>query len=453
MNISLKNNEDAVSGVLKIEVVKADYADKVEKSLRSFRQKANVPGFRKGMVPMGMIKKMYGKNVLIEEVNKLVSESLYNYIRENNLNILGEPLPNEAEHQYLDFDDEEDFNFHFDIAFAPEIDIDLTKRDKMNYYQVIVDEDMVNKQIESYCANFGTYDDTDEPVEEKDLVKGKVTELENGAPKEGGIALDDALLMPMYLKEADEKSKFVGAKKGSAIVFNPAKAYEGAEAEIASFLKVEKSEVPNIKSDFSFEITEVTRHKLAEINQELFDKVFGDGIVTTEEDFRSKVKDSVVEQFTPQSDYKFQLDTRKLFLKKAGDVAFADNLLKRWLLASDENKTEEQVDAEYPQIVEDLKYHLAKESLVKKNDIKIENTDIDIYARRIAKAQFAQYGMYTVPDDLLDNYAKDMLKNKQSLQSVIDKAIEDKLSAWLKGKVKLETKEVSVDEFNKLFEE
>ncbi len=453
MNISITNNENGVSAILKLEVVKADYADQVEKSLRSFRQKANIPGFRKGMVPMGMIKKMYGKHVLAEEVNKVVSENLYNYIREQNLNLLGEPLPNQREQQDIDFDTQEDFVFYFDVALAPEINFELNKRDKLTYYQVAIDDDMLEKQIDSYRANFGTYDEVEVVEEEKDLIKGTVVELENGTPKEGGIVVEEAVLMPMYIKNDEEKTKFIGAKKDASIIFNPNKAYEGAEAEIASFLKVDKEAVAGITNDFSFDIKEITHHKPGELNQELFDKVFGDGVVTNEEEFRNKVKESINEQFTPQSDYKFLTDARKLFLKKAGDVTFADDFLKRWLLQTNENATEESVETDYPKFIEDLTYHLAKEGIVKKNDIKIENEDIEQLAKKVAKSQFAQYGMLSVPDDMLDNYAKDMLKNKQTLQNVIDRAVDDKLITWLKEKVKLDVKDVTMDEFNKLFEE
>ncbi|MDR0430266.1 MAG: trigger factor [Tannerellaceae bacterium] len=453
MNISLNKNDDAVSGILKLEVVKSDYADQVEKNLRNFRQKANIPGFRKGMAPVGMIKKMYGKSVLVEEVNKLVSENVFKYIRENQLNILGEPLPNETEQKEINFDTQEDFEFCFDLAFAPEISIDLNKRDKLTYYQVAIDDEMLDKQINSYKANFGVYDATEEEIIEKDLVKGVATELENGLPKEGGLVVEEAILMPQYIKDEEEKSKLIGAKTGNVIIFNPKKAYEGSEVEIASLLKIEKSGVASINDDFSLEIKEVVRHKEAEINQELFDKVFGEGVVKSEDEFKEKIKESILEQFAPQGDYKFLLDARKLLLKKAGEVKFPDEILKRWLMVSGEKKTPEKLEEDYPMIIEDLIYHLIKEDIIKKNDIKVEDADIELFGRRVAKAQFAQYGMYTVPDDLLNNYAKDMLKNKQTLQNVIDRAVEDKLVAWLKGKVKLETKEISVDDFNKLFEE
>lgn len=450
MNVSLKNN-DAVSGIVKLEIVKADYADLVEKNLRGLRQKANIPGFRKGMVPMGMVKKMYGKHVLVEEINKLVSDNLFKYIRENKLNILGEPMPNQTEQKPLDFEKDEDFEFCFDVALAPEIHIELSKDDQVPYYQVAIDEDMLGKQIESYQANFGSYDNADN-AEEKDLIKGTVAEQENGSPKEGGIVVEDAVLMPMYIKDEEEKAKFLGAGVNSVVVFNPNKAYEGAEAEIASFLKINKEKVAETTGDFSFEIKEITRHKPAEMNQELFDKVFGEGVVTSEEEFKNKIKEALAEQFTPQSDFKFLTDIRDVLVAKAGELAFADDLLKRWLLAANEKNTPESIEADYPQIINDLKYHLIKEYLVKGNSLNVEDADIENFARRVAKAQFAQYGMLSVPEDVLEGYAKDMLKNKQTLQNIIDRAVEEKLAGWLKEQITLDVKEVSADEFGKLFE-
>ena len=367
------------------------------------------------------------------------------------MNILGEPMPNETEQQSINFDTQEDFEFCFDVALAPEIKIELSKNDKLPFYQVAIDEEMMNQQVEAYTANFGSYDSVEE-VEEKDLVKGTIAELENGSPKEGGIVVEDAVLMSSYIKDEAEKAKFIGAKVNSVIVFNPNKAYEGAEAEIASLLKVEKEAVAGITGDFSFEIKEITRHKNAELNQELFDKVFGEGVVTSEEEFKNKIKEALAEQFTPQSDYKFLLDARDVLVQKAGELKFADELLKRWLLTANEKNTPEKLDEDYPQIIEDLKYQLIKENLVKNNNLKVEDADIENFAKRVAKAQFAQYGMLSVPEEVLANYAKDMLKNKQTLQNVIDRAVEEKLAGWLKEQVELEVKEVSAEEFNKLFE-
>lgn len=450
MNVSLINN-DSVRGLIKLEIVKSDYEAAVEKSLRSFRQKANVPGFRKGMVPMGMVKKMYGKQALLEEVNRLVSDNLFKYIHENNLNILGEPLASEAEPSALDFDKDEDFVFNFDVALAPEININMSKEDTLPYYEVKIDGDMLNKQVEAYTANFGTYE-AGEEVEEKDLVKGTVAELENGAPKEGGVVVENAVLMPMYIKDEAEKAKFIGSKVNTVVVFNPNKAYEGAEAEIASFLHVEKEKVAELTGDFSFEIKEISRHKNAELNQELFDKVFGESVVTSEEEFRNKIREALAEQFTPQCDFKFLSDAREVLVKKAGELKFADDILKRWLLVANEKNTAENIENDYPHIIEDLTYHLIKESLVKANGLKVQDADIEEFAKRVAKAQFAQYGMLSVPEDALENYAKEMLKNKQTLQNILDRAVEEKLAAWLKEQVTIDKKEVTADEFAKMFE-
>ena len=451
MNVSLKKNDDAVSGIVKLEIVKDDYAGLVDKSLRSVRQKANVPGFRRGMVPMGLVKKMFGKQVLVDEVNKLVSESLFNYIRDNGLRVLGQPIPNMTEQKPLDFDKDESFEFCFDVALAPEIHIELSKEDKLPFYQVIVDDEMVNNQVQSYRANFGSYDKVEE-VEEADILKGTVAELENGAPKEGGIVVEEVILRPSYLKNEEEKAKFIGAKVNTVVVFNPNKAYDGAEADIASLLKMDKENVAGIDADFSFEIKEILRHKDAELNQEFFDKIVGENAVSSEEEFRGKIKESMTEQFAPQSNFKFLTDARDMLEAKVGELKFADEVLKRWLQVANENSTREKIDEDYPRLVKDLKYQLIKDELVRRNALRATDDDIEQFAERVAKAQFAQYGMMFVPGDVLKNYATDMLKNKQTLQNVAERVIEEKLAEWLKEQVELEVKEVTADEFGKLFE-
>ena len=451
MNVSLKKNDDAVSGIVKLEIVKDDYAGLVDKSLRSVRQKANVPGFRRGMVPMGLVKKMFGKQVLVDEVNKLVSESLFNYIRDNGLRVLGQPIPNMTEQKPLDFDKDENFEFCFDVALAPEIHIELSKEDKLPFYQVIVDDEMVNNQVQSYRENFGSYDKVEE-VEEADILKGTVAELENGAPKEGGIVAEEVILRPSYLKNEEEKAKFIGAKVNTVVVFSPNKAYDGAEADIASLLKMDKENVAGIDADFSFEIKEILRHKDAELNQEFFDKIVGENAVSSEEEFRGKIKESMTEQFAPQSNFKFLTDARDMLEAKVGELKFADEVLKRWLQVANENSTREKIDEDYPRLVKDLKYQLIKDELVRRNALRATDDDIEQFAERVAKAQFAQYGMMFVPGDVLKNYATDMLKNKQTLQNVAERVIEEKLAEWLKEQVELEVKEVTADEFGKLFE-
>lgn len=451
MNVSL-TNVDSVNAILQITVAKADYQEKVDNSLKTFRKKANIPGFRPGTVPMEMVKKMYGKSILAEEINKLVGESLYNYIQENKLNVLGEPLPNEEKQQAIDFATEGDYEFFFDIALAPEIKLSLTKKDKIPYYKIDVNQELVDKQIESYKANYGKYDKVEEGAKETDLIRGVIKELEDGKVKENGINVESGVVMPSYMKDAEEQAKFVGTKAGDVVKFNPGKAYEGNETEIASLLHIDKNAVEAIAPEFNFEITEITRYKEAELDQDLFDKVFGAGTVKDAGEFTEKVKEIISEQFAPDSDYKFLLDAKGLLEKKAGDIQFPDAFLKRWLLTTGEERTAESLDNDFPKIIEDLKFHLIKEQIAKDNDIKIENEDMKIIAMQAARAQFAQYGMMNLPDEMVENYANDMLKNKDNARNLLDRAMENKIIDVLKTKLGVEEKSISLEEFRKFFE-
>ncbi|MFV0329904.1 MAG: trigger factor [Dysgonomonas sp.] len=451
MNVSL-TNVDSVNAILQITVAKADYQEKLDNALKTFRKKANIPGFRPGTVPMGMVKKMYGKSVLAEEINKLVWENLYNYIQENKLNVLGEPLPNEEKQQPIDFSVEGDYDFFFDLALAPEMKLALSKKDKITYYAIEVNEELVEKQIDSYKANYGKYDKVEEGAKETDLIRGKISELEDGKVKEGGIFVEDGIVMPSYMKDETEQAKFVGAKAGDVIVFNPGKAYDGNEAEISSMLHIDKNAVEAIAPEFQFAITEITRYKEAELDQDLFNKVFGEGVITTEADFREKVKETISDQFAPDSDYKFLLDAKELLEKKVGDLQFPDAFLKRWLIASGEERTAESVENDYPKILADLRFHLIKEQIAKDFDVKIENEDMKIIAMQAARAQFAQYGMMNLPEEMVENYANDMLKNKDNARNLLDRAMENKIIDVLKTKLGVEEKVISLDEFRKFFE-
>ena len=452
MNVTL-NNIDPVNATLKVEVAKGDYEKEVKKGLKKIQETASIPGFRPGKVPASRVQAMYGKSVLVDEINKIVSDQLYTYIRENKLNILGEPLPSKEEQKPLDFDNQEDYEFTFDLALAPEINVKLTKRDKLPYYNVEVPADMIDGQVMNYKANYGTYEQA-ENIEGKDMAKGLLIELdENGQPKENGIRIEEAVLMPSFMKDETEKAKFMNAKLSTTVIFNPHKAYEGNEAELSSFLKIQKENIAEHTGDFSLEIKEITRYKEAEMTPQLFDKIYEPGTVKTEEEFRNKIKDSIALQIKPESDFRFLLDARKKLEKKAGDIQFPDEFLKRWLLASNPERTEESVEEDYPKIIEDLKFHLIKEQLIKENNIKVEKEDILIYAKRTAQAQFAQYGMANVPDHLLDNYAQEMLKKEETVRNLIDKAVEDKLIETLKEQTTIEPKNVTVEEFKELFSE
>jgi trigger factor len=374
---------------------------------------------------------------------------LFKYIRDNDLSILGEPLPNETEQKPVDFDTQEDFEFYYDIALSPQIDIKLAEDDKLTYYKINVTDSLVQKQIDSYCKNYGSYDKV-EDIEASDLVKGVLLELdENNTPKEDGILAMDALLMPEYFKNDDERAKFIDAKLNDEIIFNPDRAYNGNVGEIASLLHIDEAFVSEIKSDFRFTVQEITRHKSSELNQELFDKIFGDNTVKSEEEFKDKVRLSLEEQLKPQSNYKFQIDMRAFLIEKTGDITFADDILKRWLLTNKEN-TPEKLEENFPKLIDDLKFNIAKEQIISSNNLNVEDADVENAAKEVAKAQFAQYGMLSMPDHVVENYAKDLLKREEMFEEISMRALHDKVTDWLKSQIKIETEEISYEEFTKL---
>lgn len=438
---------DAVNAQIKITLEKADYQESVNKTLRSYRQKAQIPGFRPGMAPMSLIKKMYEKGVTADELNKTLSDSLFNYIKDNNLNILGEPLPSESQ-EAQDLDGEGPFEFIFDIALAPELNYTLNKKDSIPYYNITVTEEMVDSQVKAYASRGGRYEKVD-AFQMGDSIKGNLVEISEA---EDAVKVEDALMLPSFFKNDEEKAKFEGAKVGDVITYNPHKANDGNEAELASLLRLPKEIAKDVTSDFTFEIKEINRFVEGELNQELFDQIYGEGAVDSLEAFRAKVKEDIASQFVPESDYRFMVDAEEKLVNKLKDVVFPEAFLKRWLLIADNKKTAESIDADMPKMIEELKWHLMKEDIIKKNDIKIENADVLAMAKTITKAQFAQYGMANVPEELLEQYAGEMLKKPEQARNLQDQAMSQKVAEFLKGAVKLTVKEVTTEEFNKLYE-
>ena len=452
MNVSLQNN-DKVSALLTVKLEKADYQDRVQKALKDLRHKAQMPGFRPGMVPAGLMKKMYGKQVTADEVNKLLSETLYKYIQDNKINILGEPMINQEKQSQIDFDTQEEFEFTFDIALAPEFKLELSKEDKVDYYHIDVTDEMVENQVKMYAQRNGKYEKVD-AYEANDMMKGILAELdENGSVKEGGIQVEDAVMMPQYMKNEEQKAIFNGAKVNDVLVFNPATAWDNNEAELASLLKIEKAAAAEVKANFSYQVTEITRFVAGDLNQEIFDQVFGKDAVKSEEEFRARVKEGIQAQFAMDSDYKFLIDFRKAMMEKVGKLEFPDALLKRIMQANNADKGEQFVEENYDKSIEELTWHLIKEQLVEANQIKVDNDDVTAMAKEATKAQFAQYGMMNVPDELLDNYAKEMLKKKESVDGLVNRAVETKLIAAVKPQVSLVEQTVSIEDFNKMFEQ
>ena len=446
MNITFEA-PDKINGLMTITLEKEDYQKEVEKTLKDYRKRANVPGFRPGQTPIGLIKRQYGTAVKVDVVNKMLGEKLYEYVRENKIQMLGEPLASEQQ-ETLDFENEDaPLTFKFDIAVAPEFKAELTGKDKIDYYNITVDDKLIDQQVEMYQSRSGNYEKVEAyDAEQRDMLKGDLREID------GSIEVADAVLMPQYIKVDDQKKLFDGCKLGDIITWNPRKAYPESDVEVSSLLKIEKDQVAEHTGDFTFQITEISRFVKAEVNQALFDQAFGEGAVKDEKEFRQKISDMIAQQFKADSDYKFLLDVRAHMEKKVGKLEFPEAILKRVMLNNNKDRkdAEEFVDKNFEASIKELGWHLIKEQLVAAQGIKVEDDDLKNVAKEAARAQFAQYGMSNVPDEYLDNYAQEMLKKRENIDGLVDRAVDVKLTAALKSLVKLNEKDITLDEFQKL---
>ncbi len=448
MNISFEKTGN-VTALLTITLAKADYAANVEKTLKDYRKKASLPGFRPGQAPMSLLKKRFGQEIQAEEMNKMLGNELYKYIREEKIDILGEPLPSDKQGE-VSLEAEEQ-TFVFDIALAPEMDAKISGDDKVEYYNIAVDDAMVDQQIQMYTSRGGSYVKVDE-YQPKDMVKGTITELdENGQAVEGGIEVEAAVMLPDYMKNDEQKQKFEGAKVGDVIVFNPSKAYE-SDVEVSSLLKVTKEEAAAKTGDFQYQISEITRYEAHALDQELFDQVLGEGKVSDEAGFRVAIKEILEAQFRVDSDFRFVMDLKKYLTNRVGEVEFPEEMLKRIMKMNNQDKDDEFIEKNFKPSVEELKWHLIKEQLCDQLEIKVEQPDVMETAKEVTRMQFAQYGMSNVPDSALENYAKGMLENKQQAEGLVNRTVERKLGAAAKAIVVLDEKTVSLEEFNKAFE-
>ena len=406
MKISFEN-PDKVNGLMTITVEESDYKNEVEKTLKDYRKRANIPGFRQGQVPMGMIKRQYGSQVKMDVINKILGENLQKYITDNKIQMLGQPMSSEAQ-KPVELEQPAPYEFKFDIAVAPEFKIELNGKNKIDFYEIEVDDKLIDQQVEMFQSRAGHY----------------------------------------------QKKLFDGVKVGDIITFNPTAAYPDNDIEVSSLLKIKKEEVAEHKGNFSYQITEISRFVKAENNAELWKSVYGeDTEIKDEAAFRKAIADGLKEQLKGDSDYKFVQDLRAYCEKKVGDLTFPDALLKRIMLANNQDKGEEFVEKNYEQSVKELTWHLIKEQLAQANDIKVDDNDVRESARQMARAQFAQYGMTNVPEDYLNGYADEMLKKRENIDSFVEAALDRKLAAAIKKVVKLNTKTVTLDEFNKLVSE
>lgn len=449
MNVTL-DRIDNVNGVITLSIEEKDYQEKVKKELKQIGMKHPLPGFRPGHVPASLLQKKYGKDVLVEIVNREIYDNLVNYIQENKLNILGEPIISNAEE--VNFDTMKDFSFKFEVGFAPEVSLKLDNTVTVPYYNIEVDQKMVDQQNEMLCKRFGKQV-KGEQVDATALVKGSMVELdENGAVKENGLNVESTIVAPQYFKSEDEKAKFADKKLGDEIVFNPWATCEGNLGELSSMMNVDREQA-DIKSDFKLTVNEILVNQPAELNQELFDAVFGKDSCKNEEEYFAKLKEMIAGQLVNDSNFRFTVDAEKVLREQVGTLELPTEFLKKWLVRQDNKYTAENIDEEFTKMVPQLEWQLIKEQAAKQLDVKVNDEDLLADAKRIAYQQFAQYGMTNIPEDMIEKYAKDILENKEYRSQIVQQSVDNKLYAEIKNAVKLDEKTVNVDEFNALFAE
>ena len=450
MKIS-KTSIDDLNLVVKIIIEKQDYEATVNETLKEYRKKANMPGFRKGMVPAGLIKKMHGRAALAEEVNKLLSRELTKYISDEKLEILGEPLPSLTEKAVVNFDSDADFEFSFDLGLSPQINLDFEKIGKLPYYEIAVDDQLIDNQIEGYANRFGENIPA-EVVGEKEAVLGDFAQLNaDGVVVEGGISTNNVQVAVQLIKDEAIQKLFIGAKIGDVVKFNPRVALAN-DHEVTHLLKVKDDAIESVDCDFNFTINTINTFIAAPIDEALIKKIYGDETeVKTIEELREKIHTELKANLLYSSNYRFLVDVKEA-LTNAAALTLPVEFLKRWLVETNEKVTAEQIEEEFGTFRKDLDWTLIKTKLAKDNEVRIEESDIALMAREMAQMQFHQYGMSNVPEEYLDNYANSILQNKEQKQKMAEKKIEDKVLEVIKEKSGLVFKQVSQKEFDDLFE-
>jgi trigger factor len=451
MNIN-RNQIDELNAVVKVKIEKSDYEQKVENILKDYRKKARIDGFRPGMVPIGMIRKIYGKAVIAEEVNKTLEESLQDYFKKENITILGDPLPHDDIEPEINWDTQTEFEFAFDIGIAPEFESPVNNKEKIPYYTIKINEDARKDYIEKQRSRLGNFKETDKIIE-NEMIKVDIAQLDKGGdPLPEGIKVENAAIYLEYVKDDKIRKKFKGTNVGANLVIDLIKAFPN-EIDLSALLKIEKEKLKDIKGEFSVTIKSISVFEKPEINQEFFDKLYGKDVIKTEEEYNLKVDSDLTASFERESEYKFTLDTRDYYIKKIRKNLPAE-FLKRWLLRVNEGKfTKEQLEKDFDQFTEDLKWQLVKSKISRENDIKITEQELRTFINFNLRIQFIQYyGISNVPEETLNKYVEEAMKSSSELRRYSEKLIENKVFDFVKKNVKLDEKETTLEKFNKMLE-
>ncbi|MBR9757408.1 MAG: trigger factor [Algicola sp.] len=436
MNIT-RENIDALNAVVKVDIQKADYNDKVEKILSDYRRTANIPGFRKGHVPMGMVKKQYGKAVLVDEVNKLLQDALNKYLTEEKLDVLGQPLPKPQDH--IDWDAEK-LTFEFELGLTPEFEVNIKPKKAITQYNIVAGDKMINEQVENIQKQYGKLVSQDKIEKESEVTgtfKNEAREIENTV----------TLTLDKFKGKATEK-KFIGAKPGDVIALNTKGLYSD-DHELMHALKLTHDEVHDLDIDVTFTVTEINERQLADLDQDLFDKLFGKDVVTSVTELKDKIKEDAEKQFKQQADQKLLNDVTE-YLVDNTKFDLPAEFLQKWMQTAGEKELDEaEAKEEYEKSEKSLRYQLIEGKLIVDNDIKVTMDDIKDHAKQMIKAQMAQFGQMNPSEKELDDIAARVLSNQDEARRISEQIISQKLLELYKEKSNLKTKEVTYDEFVK----
>ena len=450
MNIT-RENINNVNAVINITIEKADYEKQVEDVLKDYRQKASIPGFRPGKAPKGLIQKKFGMAVLVDEVNKLLSQNLSKFLVDEKLSILGEPLPNEEKQAAINWESDENFVFSFDVAIAPEVKIILDKNDTFKYYKIAVSDEMIHQQEDMAASQLGQNVPAEEAKDDS-TVRGDFVQIDSeGNEVEGGIAPKSVLIAVDRIKNEDIKKSFVGCKKDDIIIFDPVKAFEDRH-EVGHMLNISHEEGDKLDSEFKYSVTEILQFEKAVLDEELFKKLYGEETeVKTIEDFRNRIREELANNLIFSSDHKFAQDVHEALMEKT-EVELPESFLKRWLLAVNKEMTEEQIDKDFEGFMKDLKWQLIKDSVAKESQISVTPEEAGEFAKKMALAQYQQYGIYDVPEEQLESFARMIIEKPEEEDRIYKKIQEDKVIYAIREKVTIEEEEVSQEDFNKMME-
>jgi len=441
-----KENIDSLNAVVKIELTAVDYQSQVDAKLANHRKTTDMPGFRKGKVPMGVINKRYAIPVKVEEINRLLSDSLTKYIIKEKLSILGNPLPKDGFH--INWEKQDDFTFEYEIGLAPTFEVDLSKRNKVDYYIIKADDPMIDHYAYDIAKRYGKMS-SPEKVEEKDLVYGTFLELdEQGNEIETGLS-NQASISLDTLNTDKLKSKFIGSSKGVIVEIDPKNSFV-TDTDVASLLGIEKESFESLTSKFSFTISNISRMQPAALNAELFDKMYGVGVVKTEKEFRAKIATEAEAMFVAESDRKFQNDAIEYLLEKTV-FELPEEFLKRWMVTVSETPiTLDEVEQQFVGYKTSLRWQIIESKIAKDYKLNVTREEALAETKKLISAQMAQYGQSSPDDAMLEQYANQVLANKEEEKNIYDRAFASKMTTFFKDTLALNSKDISYGDFKKL---